>query len=42
MGLEELSLTFDTVQAFQRLNANTVPYMVSVPKTAEEDAKRGN
>lgn len=29
-------------KAFQRLNANAVPYMVSVPKTAEEDAKRGN
>ncbi|KAF2214044.1 hypothetical protein CERZMDRAFT_66758 [Cercospora zeae-maydis SCOH1-5] len=29
-------------QAFQRLNANSVPLMVSVPKNAEEDAKRGN
>ncbi|KAI5362116.1 Putative NTF2-like domain superfamily protein [Septoria linicola] len=29
-------------QAFQRLNANTVPYVVGVPKNAEEDAKKGN
>ncbi|KXS93881.1 hypothetical protein AC578_5497 [Pseudocercospora eumusae] len=28
--------------AFRRLNANSVPLMVSVPKNAEEDAKRGN
>ncbi|WPB05470.1 uncharacterized protein RHO25_010122 [Cercospora beticola] len=32
----------DIAQAFQRLNANSVPLMVSVPKNAEEDAKRGN
>ncbi|KAK0891514.1 hypothetical protein LTR02_013964 [Friedmanniomyces endolithicus] len=29
-------------QAFRRLNAVTVPNLVSVPKNAEEDAKRGN
>ncbi|CZT14868.1 uncharacterized protein RCC_00805 [Ramularia collo-cygni] len=28
--------------AFRRLNANSVPLMISVPKNAEEDAKRGN
>ncbi|KAB8337274.1 hypothetical protein FH972_021575 [Carpinus fangiana] len=28
--------------AFRRLNANSVPHMISVPKNAEEDAKRGN
>ncbi|WPG98932.1 Hypothetical protein R9X50_00173400 [Acrodontium crateriforme] len=28
--------------AFRRLNAVTVPTMVSVPKNAEEDAKKGN
>ncbi|EME85129.1 uncharacterized protein MYCFIDRAFT_187841 [Pseudocercospora fijiensis CIRAD86] len=30
------------VNAFRRLNANSVPLMVSVPKNAEEDAERGN
>lgn len=30
------------VQAFRRLNATTVPKIVSVPKNDEEDAKRGN
>ncbi|KAK4624017.1 hypothetical protein CLAFUW4_05593 [Fulvia fulva] len=29
-------------QFFQRVNANTVPLMVGVPKNAEEDAKKGN
>ncbi|EME44959.1 hypothetical protein DOTSEDRAFT_127776 [Dothistroma septosporum NZE10] len=29
-------------QFFQRVNANTVPYIVGVPKNAEEDAKKGN
>ncbi|KAK3054098.1 hypothetical protein LTR09_004876 [Extremus antarcticus] len=28
--------------AFRRLNANSVPLMVSVPKNAEEDKQRGN
>lgn len=35
-------LTMLSAQAFRRLNANTVPHVVSVPKNAEEDAKRGN
>ncbi|PSK60765.1 SnoaL-like domain-containing protein 3 [Elsinoe australis] len=29
-------------QAFRHLNAVSVPKMISVPKNAEEDAKRGN
>ncbi|KAK5119737.1 hypothetical protein LTR85_007313 [Meristemomyces frigidus] len=29
-------------QAFRRLNAVTVPTMISVPKNAKEDAERGN
>lgn len=29
-------------QAFRRLNANTVPMMVGVPKSAEEDKAKGN
>ena len=28
------------VQALRKVNANTVPLLVSVPKTDEEDAKR--
>lgn len=30
------------LQAFRRLNANTVPWIVGVPKNKEEDAKKGN
>jgi hypothetical protein len=30
------------IQAFRHLNAATVPKIVSVPKNAEEDAKKGN
>ncbi|KAK3070407.1 hypothetical protein LTR53_010529 [Teratosphaeriaceae sp. CCFEE 6253] len=38
------SFTWETTlwRAFRRLNAVTVPNLVSVPKNAEEDAKRGN
>ncbi len=31
-----------TSQAFRNLNAVTVPAFVSVPKTEEEDSKKGN
>jgi hypothetical protein len=33
-------LTLNLPQAFRRLNANTVPHIVGVPKNAEEDAKK--
>ncbi|KAF4555935.1 Hypothetical protein D9617_2g059000 [Elsinoe fawcettii] len=38
------SFTWDTPvwNAFRHLNAVSVPKMISVPKNAEEDAKRGN
>ncbi|KAK3068268.1 hypothetical protein LTR53_014311, partial [Teratosphaeriaceae sp. CCFEE 6253] len=38
------NFTWETTlwRAFRRLNAVTVPNLVSVPKNAEEDAKRGN
>lgn len=30
------------MQAFRRLNAVTVPKLISVPKDKKEDAERGN
>ena len=39
---ESAILTLISSQVFRKLNSVTVPHLVSVPKSAEEEAKKGN